>query len=206
MKPQPPSRKRRMALFALCLLVLPACRQDMANQPSYRPLQPSDFFPDGRSARPAVPGTVARGQLQLDDALYLGKNEKGEPVDAFPFEMTKDVLQRGKQRYNIFCVVCHGVSGQGDGRIVQRGFTKPPSFLGDSHSYKRRGITVKLWKLPVGHYFDVVTNGYGAMADYAQQVPVRDRWAIIGYIRALQYAQSAEYRAAFNKAKRGKKK
>jgi mono/diheme cytochrome c family protein len=178
----------------------------MANQPSYKPLQPSEFFPDGRSARPAVPGTVARGQLRINDALYRGKNAKGEPVEAFPFPMTKEVLQRGKQRYNIFCVVCHGVSGRGDGRIVQRGFTKPPSFLGDSHYYKRRDKTVRLWKLPVGHYFDVITNGFGAMADYAEQVSVRDRWAIIGYIRTLQYAQSAEFRTAFAKASKEKKK
>src|SRR5262249_845397 len=147
-------------------LALPACQQQMADQPSYKPLEPSDFFADGRSARPAVPGTVPRGQLRIDDALYLGKNAKGKPVDAFPFPMTKEVLERGKQRYNIFCVVCHGVSGRGDGRIVQRGFTKPPSYIdGDSHYYKRRGETVKVWKLPVGHYFDVVTNGFGAMPD-----------------------------------------
>jgi hypothetical protein len=177
------------ALCALALL-LPACAQQQGSQPSYRPLQPSDFFPDGRASRPLVPGTVARGQLHVDTALYEGKNEEGEPVDVFPFEMTKAVLDRGRQRFDIFCSVCHGLTGHGDGRIVQRGFTRPPNFMTDlSRAYKLRGQEKKLTEVPLGHVFQVITEGFGAMPEYAAQVPVRDRWAIIGYFKALQYSQ-----------------
>ena len=176
----------------------------MAQQPSYRPLVPSEFFRDGRSARPLVPGTVPRGQARLDSPLYTGRDEKGKPVEEFPFAMTKDVLARGRERFNIFCSVCHGLDGHGDGRIVQRGFTRPPDFATDlSRYYRLRGEKVSLRDAPAGHFFDVITNGFGAMPDYAEQVPVRDRWAIIGYIRALQYSQSPEGRARFEKG--GKK-
>jgi hypothetical protein len=176
-------------LIALCALTVPACYQQMAVQPAPRPLQPSEFFPDGRSARPLVPGTVARGQLRDDPALYEGRDAKGELVTEFPFEMTEAVLKRGQQRYNIFCSVCHGLTGQGDGRIVQRSFTKPPSYTKDvSVWYKLRGEpNRKLVDVPVGHIFDVITNGFGAMPDYAEQIPVRDRWAIVGYVRVLQH-------------------
>jgi mono/diheme cytochrome c family protein len=187
----------KLALAAVCLLAVSACGQDMGSQPSYRPLQPSDSFPDGRASRPLVTGTVARGQLRADRALYGGKDDKGEFVTTFPFEMTKQVIERGRQRYNIFCAPCHGLDGRGNGRIAQRGFTKPPSYITDpSRWYALRGIKTKdgrampLIEAPVGHYYDVISNGFGAMADYAEQVPVRDRWAIIGYIRALQYSQS----------------
>jgi mono/diheme cytochrome c family protein len=201
-----PPRRLRLVVAALLLLALPACQQKMGQQPSYRPLQPSNFFEDGRSARPVVPGTIARGQLDLDDALYRGTNAKGDYVDRFPFEMTKAVLERGRQRYNIFCIVCHGPAGQGDGRIVQRGFTKPPLFLTDfSRGYKLRGTNMPLWKAPDGYYFNVITNGYGAMPSLADEIPVRDRWAIVGYVRALQYAQSADFRKAFDARKKGKK-
>jgi hypothetical protein len=177
----------------------------MAGQPSYRPLQGSDSFPDGRASRPLVAGTVARGQLRADRALFEGKDDKGDPVELFPFAMTEAVLARGRQRYAIFCAPCHGLTGQGDGRIVQRGFTKPPSYTADlSRWYLLRGAKKPLLEAPVGHYYDVIANGFGAMADYAEQVPVRDRWAIIGYIRALQYSQlPPEARAAFVKG--GKK-
>jgi hypothetical protein len=167
----------------------------MAQQPAPRPLTPSDFFPDGRSARPLVTGTVARGQLHDDPALYEGRDDKGEPVTEFPFEMTEAVLKRGQERFNIFCSVCHGLNGQGDGRIVQRGFTRPPSYTKDlSRFYQLREQKVRLIDVPVGHIYDVVTRGFGAMPDYAEQIPVRDRWAIVGYVRVLQYSQSPEMR------------
>jgi mono/diheme cytochrome c family protein len=204
----------------------------MAWQPAYRPLQRSDFFPDGRSARPLVPGTVARGQLRLDTALYTGKDEKGQEVTDFPFAMTRRVLERGRQRYNVFCSVCHGLAGRADGRIVQRGFTTPPTFydvrtpgerakaeqlrkkkLPVPEQYQRRDISrahrlrtgqdTPLYRMKVGHYFGVISNGFGAMPDYAEQIPVRDRWAIIGYVRVLQYSQSPQTRSEILKG--GKK-
>jgi hypothetical protein len=187
-------------LLALCLLALPACTQQMADHPGYKPLTPSDFFPDGRSARPVVPGTVARGQLYSDTVLYTGRDDKGELVDEFPFEMTKEILERGKQRFAIFCSVCHGLTGHGDGRIVQRGFTHPPDYHKDlSRGYLLRGEKKKLIDVPVGYLFEVPTKGFGAMPDYASQIPVRDRWAIIGYLRTLQYSQSAELRKKMEK-------
>ena len=134
------SLRVRQILVCLCLLALPACSQQMGDQPSYRPLTASDFFADGRSARPIVTGTVAHGQLQTDSVLYTGRDDKGELAAEFPFEMTKEVLERGKQRYTIFCSVCHGLTGHGDGRIVKRGFTPPPNYITDlSRSYKLRG-------------------------------------------------------------------
>jgi mono/diheme cytochrome c family protein len=188
----------RVLLLAGCLLTLPACYQQMATQPAYRPLQPSTFFRDERSARQPVAGTVARGQLRDDPLLYEGRNARGEVADEFPFEMTEAVLKRGQERYNIFCSVCHGLTGQGDGRIVQRGFTKPPVFSKDlSRAYliRSQGKDRKpLIDVPVGHIYDVITHGFGAMPDYAEQVPVRDRWAIVGYVRALQYSQSPQLR------------
>jgi mono/diheme cytochrome c family protein len=201
----------RRAIVALCLLAVVGCAQDMARQPQYRPLAPSDFFADGRSARPVVPGTVARGQLRIDSALYTGRDEKGELVTEFPFAMTTEVLQRGKERFTIFCSVCHGLTGQGDGRIVQRGFTKPPSYTKDkSRYYSLRDGPEKapmLIDVPVGHFFDVISNGFGAMPDYATQVPVKDRWAIAGYVRTLQYSQSPQLREKMDAAgKKGGKK
>jgi mono/diheme cytochrome c family protein len=167
----------------------------MARQPAPRPLDPSDFFKDGRSAREPVAGTVARGQLRDDSVLFQGRDAKGELVNEFPFEMTEAVLERGRQRFNIFCSVCHGLTGQGDGRIVQRGFTRPPSYTKDlSRYYLLRDRKVKLTDVTVGHIFDVATNGFGAMPDYAEQIPVRDRWAIVGYVRVLQYSQSPQMR------------
>lgn len=194
-------------LVALCLLALPACQQEMATQPAPRPLASSDFFADGRASRPVVPGTVARGQERLDTALETGRDDDGKVVTLFPFEMTRPVLERGKQRYEIFCSVCHGLTGHGDGRIVKRGFTSPPDYVtGLSRAYQLKGQKVqgqevvtrkqelKLVDVPVGHVFEVITKGYGAMPDHAAQIPVRDRWAITGYVRALQYAQSPELR------------
>jgi mono/diheme cytochrome c family protein len=203
-----PLRPVRACLFALCLLTLPACEQQMSQHAGYKTLTQSDFFGDGRSARPTVPGTVARGQLHLDSALYTGRDDKGQLVTEFPFEMTEQVLKRGKERFTIFCSVCHGLTGHGDGRIVKRGFTKPPDYHTDlSRYYKLRGEEVKLIDVPVGHMFEVVSKGFGAMPDYASQIPVNDRWAIIGYVRSLQFSQSPAMRKAMEAApKKGGKK
>ena len=182
-------RRIARALVAVAVLSLPACWQRMSEQPSYRPLQPSGFFADGTSSRQPVPGTVARGQLRIDSALYQGKDAKGEWVTAFPFDPTQEVLERGRQRFNIYCSVCHGLNGHGDGRIVQRGFVKPPSYLDDSRAYAlKEKKKINLKDVPHGHIFDVITRGYGAMPDYASQVTVQDRWAIVAYVRALQAA------------------
>jgi mono/diheme cytochrome c family protein len=185
----------------------------MAAQPAYKPLDPTSFFPDGRSARPLVPGTVARGHLRTDYHLFTGVRPQAagglaipvgllgvgqtnplsllalaaaetsytEPKDYvsdFPFPVTRDVLEQGFHRFMIYCVVCHDPLGTGEGKIVERGYTRPPSF----HIERLR-------QAPVGHFFDVITNGYGSMPDYKQQVPPRDRWAIVAYIRALQLSQ-----------------
>lgn len=151
----------------------------MHDQPRYEPLEASTFFKDGRASRPQVPGTVARGQLKIDGLLYSGKIA-GKPVDAFPFPITKDILARGQERYNIFCAPCHARIGDGAGMIVQRGMRQPPSF----HIQRLR-------EAPAGYYFDVITNGFGAMYSYADRVAVNDRWAIVAYIRALQLSQNA---------------
>jgi mono/diheme cytochrome c family protein len=164
----------------LLALASAACRQDMHDQPKYIPLRPSDFFGDGRSQRPLIEGTVARGQLNDDTALYAGKGPDGKFVDTFPFPVTKDVLERGQQRFNIYCSPCHDRLGRGDGKIVRRGFRHPPSYHID-----------RLRQAPVGYFYDVISNGFGAMPDYAAQVQPRDRWAIVAYIRALQFSQSA---------------
>ncbi len=166
-----------LALLAVVCLV--ACRQDMFDQPRTRPLRRSEFFSDGRSARPPVPGTVARGELHDDPHLYTGR-VNGALVTTFPFPVDRAVLERGHGRYNIFCAPCHDRVGNGNGMIVRRGFRAPPSFHID-----------RLRAAPVGHYFDVITNGFGAMPDYAAQIPAHDRWAVIAYIRALQLSQRA---------------
>jgi len=170
-------KPRRMTVI-IGLFILSGCN-DMKHQPKYRPLDPSPFFSDGRSARTPVPDTVARGQLQLDDALYTGK-VNGTDVTMFPFPVTAAVLARGRERYDIFCSVCHGRTGDGQGMIVKRGFPAPPTFLSD-----------RLEKAPVGHFFDVMSNGFGRMYSYSDRIPVQDRWAIIAYIRALQLSQDA---------------
>ena len=146
----------------------------MHNQPKYIPLRESEFFADHRSERPLVDGTVARGDREADDLLYTGKVD-GQDSTVFPFPVTWDVMTRGQERFDIFCSPCHARTGNGDGMVVRRGFRAPPSLHVD-----------RLRQAPVGHFFDVMTNGFGAMPDYRAQVPVRDRWAIIAYIRALQ--------------------
>src|SRR5579885_1529376 len=167
----------------LSLLLVPialaavGCRQDMHNAPRYKPLAATDFFGDGRSARPLIEDTVARGHLRLDAARYTGK-VNGKDVEVFPFPMTRADLLRGQERFDIFCSPCHGRLGDGEGMIPKRGYLRPPSYHID-----------RLKTAPVGHFFDVVTNGFGAMPSYASRVPVDDRWRIIAYIRVLQYSQ-----------------
>lgn len=151
----------------------------MANQPRYDPLEASDFFADGMASRPRIDGTVARGELITDPFLHTGK-VNDQIGDGYPFAVTNEVMDRGHERYDIFCAQCHGRLGDGNGMIVARGFRRPPSFH-----------TATLRTQPTGHYFDVMTNGFGAMPPYKTMVPVKDRWAIIAYIRALQLSQSA---------------
>ena len=171
-------RKILPALLAL-LAVTAGCRLDMHLQPYYRPFTKSDFFADDRSARMPVEGTVARGDLHEDTYFYTGKN--GDTLgDAMPFPVTKEVLERGRERFNINCVPCHGRVGDGGGFIPTRGFRRPPSY----HIERLRNA-------PIGHFFDVMTNGYGVMPDYGSQVAPRDRWCIAAYIRALQLSQNA---------------
>ena len=167
----------RLGLLAISLLA--GCRQDMHDQPRYKPLAQSDFFADLRSARPPVEGTVARGQLHEDTYLYTGKIGNS-PGDYMPFPVTADLLARGRERFNIYCSPCHSRLGDGNGMIVQRGFRTPPSYH-----------TERLRKAPLGYFFDVMTNGFGAMPEYASQIPPADRWAIVSYIRALQLSQAA---------------
>jgi mono/diheme cytochrome c family protein len=209
-------------LLPLASLLLTSCQQEMAAQPAPRPDEPG-------ANRPLVRGTVARGHLRTDAHLFtgtrsgeggdLGRNwaagaallglagagplaaattaaaRESDYVDTFPFPVTRAVLQHGQDRFLIYCVVCHDPLGNGRGKIVERGYTPPPSF----HIERLR-------KAPVGHFFDVITNGYGSMPDYRQQVPVRDRWAIVAYVRALQLSQhyperdlSADMRAEWDR-------
>jgi mono/diheme cytochrome c family protein len=172
------SRTRSCALW-LGLALLAGCRQDMYDQPRYEPLDPSAFFDDGLSARPLVPGTVARGHLKNDDHLYAGKVQ-GKPAETFPMPVDRPLLERGRERFDIYCAPCHGRVGNGRGMIVERGFPAPPSFHID-----------RLRTTPPGHIFEVITNGHGAMYPYASRVEPRDRWAIAAYIKALQLSQNA---------------
>ena len=166
-------------VFPFLLLAASACRQDMFNQPKLLPLQSSTFFADGRASRPLPEDTVARGQLHGDDLLSTGRLG-GAVADRFPFPITAAILDRGQQRFDIFCSPCHGRTGDGHGMIVQRGFPAPPSFH-----------TERLRNAPIGHFFNVITHGYGVMYSYAARVEPADRWAIAAYIRALQLSQNA---------------
>ncbi len=163
----------------LAALVMSACRQDMHDQPRYKPLAATDFFGDGRSARPLIAGTVARGDAREDSLLYTGR-VNGQLGTVFPFPVTMDVLKRGRGRYDIYCAPCHDRTGSGDGMVVQRGFQRPPSF----HIERLR-------QAPIGHFVDVMTSGFGVMQDYAAQVSPDDRWAIAAYVRALQRSRHA---------------
>jgi hypothetical protein len=155
------------------------CRNDMRDQARHEPLDRSAFFPDGRSSRPLVPGTIPRGFLRGDTHLHAGK--VGDAfATTFPFPVTKEVLARGRGRYDIFCAPCHDRAGTGFGMVVRRGLRRPPSFHLD-----------RLREAPPGYFFDVMTNGFGAMQSYAHVVSARDRWAIVAYLRALQLSQRA---------------
>jgi mono/diheme cytochrome c family protein len=166
-------------LAACCLLLIAGCQQQMADQPRYQPLQRSTFFGDERSARPLIPDTVARGHLDADATFYTGK-AGGNLVDTLPLPLTQELLERGQERFDIFCSPCHDRTGRGNGMVVRRGFRPPPSYHID-----------RLRQAPIGHFFDVISHGFGAMPDYAAQVPPQDRWAIAAYIRALQLSQNA---------------
>jgi mono/diheme cytochrome c family protein len=161
-------------------LLLAGCDlQDMYQQPKKEPLQPSAFFNDERSARPIEPGTVARGQLRTNKAFFAGQSGTNL-VAEIPVPVPMQLLQRGRERFDIFCAPCHDLIGTGNGMIVQRGFRAPPSL----HEERLR-------KAPAGHFYSVITGGFGKMPDYAAQVPPDDRWAIVAYIRALQLSQHA---------------
>lgn len=168
------------AASALALVLCCAgCHRDMRDQPRYEALEASSFFANGMASRPLVEGTIARGHLNEDEVFYTGK-EDGQLVLEVPLEINRELLERGEQRFNIYCSVCHDRTGGGDGMIVQRGFRKPPSL----HLERLRNA-------PAGHFYDVMTHGFGAMPSFRIQVPPQDRWAIAAYIRVLQMSQQA---------------
>ena len=196
---------RLFLLFAFCLFAV-GCRYDMQDQPRYKAHKKSDFFADGKAMRELPEGTVPRGFLREDKAFFQGKTEGAQNtaatqnpaaapamdssgntlvtdftglVSEFPLPVTEDLVNRGEQRYNVFCIVCHGPVGNGDGMIVRRGFSKPPTYNDD-----------RLRNAPVGHFYNVITNGQGKMNSYAAMIPPADRWAIVAYIRALQISQN----------------
>ena len=178
--PLPSGGRRRAGWLALCMVLWAGgCRRDMYDQPKYEAYEPSTFFGDGTSSRPIVAGTVARDELRADTLYYEGKVD-GKDADVFPFAIDEATLELGRERYMIYCTPCHGQLGNGRGMVVRRGFSPPPTF----HSEYLR-------KIPVGHFFNVITHGYGAMYSYAARIPVRHRWAIAAYIRALQYSENA---------------
>ena len=182
MRPRPSKTlgvPRQFILLTAFIIAIAGCHDDMYDQPRYEPLERSDFFDDGRASRPLVAGTIPYGAAPTDDVLHTGR-EGGQPASELPMSLTEDLLQRGRERYDIYCSVCHGRGGDGNGMIVQRGYRQPPTY----HSDRLRGEAI-------GHFFDVITNGFGAMPSYALQVPVNDRWAIAAYIRALQLSQYA---------------
>jgi mono/diheme cytochrome c family protein len=175
-----PLRARR-TLGAVCLIgatLVAGCRQDMHDAPRYDPLEASTVLPGGAGSQPLVDGTVARGQLRADTLLYTGTVD-GEPATVFPFPITREDLDRGEERYNIYCAPCHGQTGIGDGMVVQRGHRAAASYHID-----------RLREMPAGYFFGVITNGFGAMPDYRSQILPEDRWRIIAYIRALQLSRS----------------
>ena len=175
----PFARGLGVACMGVLALLLSGCRLDMHLQPKYLPYEPTDFFADGRSERQPIPGTVARGQLRVDELFYTGK-ENGVEANRFPFPITRADLERGRERFNVYCTPCHDYTGSGRGMIVQRGFPQPPSY----HITRLRDV-------PVGHFFGGMTNGFGAMYSYAARIEPADRWRIAAYIRVLQLSQNA---------------
>lgn len=171
----------RLIPIALLVALASGCelRKAMYDQPKYEPLEHTDFFGDNRSARDLIPGTVAQGQLRENDHLYTGK-VGGADATTFPFAVTEAVLKRGQQRFDIYCMPCHGQAGYGDGMVVRRGYKAPPSFHQD-----------RLRNAAPGYFYGVIANGFGVMASYADQIPVEDRWAIAAYVKALQLSQNA---------------
>jgi mono/diheme cytochrome c family protein len=193
-----------LLLAAYCLLSL-GCRYDMQDQPRYKAFKKSDFFSDNKAMRELPEGTVARGFLRENKAFYSGKKDNAgnttsapaaaaaatdssgntvvtsfpDVIEKNPVPVTQELLDRGEQRYKVFCIVCHGPVGSGDGMVVRRGYPKPPTY----HDDRLRGA-------PDGHFFDVITNGWGKMNSYGSQIPAADRWAIVAYIRALQISQN----------------
>jgi len=168
-----------LALLATTSLVAAGCRQDMHDAPRYEAFEASSSFADGRASRTAPAGTVARGWLRDDEALYTGK-VAGQVVEQFPFPIAHADLERGQQRFNIYCTPCHGLLGDGQGMVVQRGLRQAASYHQE-----------RLQRALPGYFFDVITNGFGAMQGYAEQIPPRDRWMIAAYVRALQLSQNA---------------
>ncbi len=171
------SRLLLLCLTAAGLAAVAGCHLDMDDQPKYKPLAASDFYPDGSSARMPVDSTIAHGHLRTDELLYTGKIN-GKLADLFPYPVTREVIDRGHDRFDTFCSPCHGRLANGQGMIVKRGFPAPPSLLADSIKGN-----------PAGFFFDVMTAGFGRMYSYAPSVPVKDRWAIVAYLRALQLSQ-----------------
>lgn len=171
---------RLAAGLVFTAVVAAGCRQDMHDAPRYDPLEASDFFADGSAARPLVAGTVARGHLNDDAYLHTGKDAAGLPVTAFPFAISRADLDRGQERFNVYCAPCHGATGEGNGMIVQRGYRQAQSMHID-----------RLRTMPVGYFYDVITSGFGVMPDYRAQIPVEDRWRIVAYVRALQASRQA---------------
>jgi mono/diheme cytochrome c family protein len=197
--------------FVFCLLLTAVClltfgcgvRFDMQDQPRYKAYKKSDFFADNRSSRDMPEGTVPRGYLKANKAFYTGKIDNPNPnaqvetttnaqgntivtsfpndIDEFPVPVTKELIDRGESRFNIYCIVCHGPTGNGDGMIVRRGFSPPPTYHDD-----------RLRNAPVGHFFDVMTNGWGKMNSYADKLQPADRWAVVAYIRTLQASQNPD--------------
>ena len=174
------SRSNRIALALLAsTAILAGCRQDMHDAPRYEAYEASATFADNRASRVPPPGTVARGWERDDEALYTGKIA-GQPVDEYPFPIAAADLARGQQRFNIYCTPCHGRLGDGNGMVVQRGLRQAASYHQD-----------RLRQEKLGYFYDVITNGFGAMQGYAEQIPVRDRWLIVAYVRTLQLSQHA---------------
>jgi mono/diheme cytochrome c family protein len=170
-----------LALVALAVALAGCEREDMHNQPRYEPLEESDFFADGLASRPLVEGTVSNTQVLRDDPLVVARTGPNQYVQTYPFPITRADLERGRERYDIYCSVCHGASGYGDGMVVRRGFVPPPSF----HDERLRNAAP-------GYYFEVMTNGFGAMYSYNDRVSAEDRWRIAAYVKALQLSQRAE--------------